>query len=353
MVSLEIARSNARNERDTIEEIIVHTGQHYDPNLSSVFFDELQIPEPRYNLDVGSGHHGETTARMLAGVERVLLDDRPDQVLVYGDTNSTLAGALAATKLHIPVVHVEAGLRSYNKAMPEEVNRVLTDHVSTLLFCPTRVAVENLRREGVVEGVHHVGDVMYDAALAFSALAEERSTVLAELGLDRGAYCLATIHRAENTDDPKRLEDILEALAEVGRAVAPVVLPVHPRTARRVEEVGLGRLLEGRDALRAVPAVSFLDMVMLERNARTILTDSGGVQKEAYFHGVPCVTMRDETEWVETVEHGWNQVVGANRSAIVAAARRATGGARGAISDYGDGTSAAEVVALMRAAPRA
>jgi UDP-GlcNAc3NAcA epimerase len=288
-----------------VREVLVHTGQHYDDNMSRVFFEELEIPEPDYHLGIGGGTHGQNTGRMLEAIEGVLLKEKPDWVLVYGDTDSTLAGALAAVKLHIPVAHVKAGLRSFNRRMPEEINRVLTDHAADLLFAPTEAAVRNLLREGIPESrIHLVGDVMYDAALYYGARAERESRVLERLGLHPKGYVLATVHWAENTDDPERLGAILEALAEVHREL-PVVFPVHPRTRKRAEAFGLGGYLEG---VLAVEPVGYLDMVMLEKNARLIATDSGGVQKEAFFYRVPCVTLREETEWVELVELGWNRL---------------------------------------------
>jgi UDP-GlcNAc3NAcA epimerase len=288
-------------------EILVHTGQHYDEKMSDIFFKELEIQRPDYHLGVGSGFHGAQTGRMLEAVEQVLLEEKPDWVLVYGDTNSTLAGALAAVKLHISVAHVEAGLRSFNRRMPEEINRVLTDHASDLLFAPTQAAVENLCREGIPEErIHLVGDVMYDAALYYGEKARRESRVLERLGLRPESYILVTIHRAENTDDPLRLRAIVEGLCEVGKSV-PVVFPVHPRTRKALER---HRLFDEAVAyLRLIDPVGYLDMVMLEQNARLIATDSGGVQKEAFFYRVPCVTLRGETEWVELVELGWNRLV--------------------------------------------
>ncbi len=293
-------------------EVLVHTGQHYDHNMSAVFFEELDIPEPAYNLGVGSGPHGQQTGRMLETIEQVLLDERPDWVLVYGDTNSTLAGALAAVKLHMPVAHVEAGLRSFNRRMPEEHNRVLTDHVADLLFCPTQTAVDNLAREGITRGVHNVGDVMYDAVLHNIGIAEQRSTILNRLGLKPGRYLLATVHRAENTDDPVRLAAIIEALRAVSE---PIVFPAHPRARSALAKLGSSPPAN----VQLIEPVGYLDMLLLEKHARLILTDSGGVQKEAYFFGVPCVTLREETEWVETVETGWNIVVGTDPEQIAAA----------------------------------
>lgn len=288
-----------------LREVLVHTGQHYDDNMSRVFFEELEIPEPDYHLGIGGGTHGQNTGRMLEAIERVLFEEKPDWVLVYGDTDSTLAGALAAAKLHIPVAHVEAGLRSFNRRMPEEINRVLTDHISDLLFAPTETAVKNLLREGISpDKIHLVGDVMYDAALYYGEKAEKHSQILKRLGLVPKGYILATVHRAENTDDPNRLRVILEALAEVHREV-PVVFPVHPRTRKRAEEFGLLHFLA---RVLAMAPAGYLDMVMLEKNARLIATDSGGVQKEAFFYRVPCVTLRNETEWGELVELKWNRL---------------------------------------------
>jgi UDP-GlcNAc3NAcA epimerase len=292
-------------EQGGIEEILVHTGQHYDDNMSDVFFEELELPRPRYHLGIGSGPHGAQTGRMLEAVERVLVAERPDAVLVYGDTNSTLAGALAAAKLHLPVAHVEAGLRSFNRKMPEEINRVLTDHLSVWLFAPTEAAVANLVKEGIpAEQVHLVGDVMYDAALYYGSRA--RLDCLDRLGVRPGSYVLTTIHRAENTDVPARLHGLFEGLSAVAAEV-PVVLPLHPRTRAVLQRE---RLLEtyGR-WLRLCEPVGYLDMVTLEKHARLIATDSGGVQKEAFFYRVPCVTLREETEWVELVELGWNRLL--------------------------------------------
>lgn len=281
------------------QHILVHSGQHYDDKLSALFFRELGIPEPNHNLGVGSGPHGRQTGQILECVEQVLLAEKPDWVLVYGDTNSALAGALAAVKLHIPVAHIEAGVRSFNREMPEEYNQVLSDHCADLLFCPTLTAVKNLAREGITQGVHLVGDVTCDAVHHFGPSAQERSMILDELGLEPKRYLLATVHRASNTDDSQKLSGILAALSEIGE---PVVFPIHPRTRQRMAEAGLSA------SVQLIEPVGYLDMLMLERNARLILTDSGGVQKEAYILGVPCVTLRSETQWVETVEMGWNVV---------------------------------------------
>jgi UDP-N-acetylglucosamine 2-epimerase len=330
-----VGRALRRRHRETL----LHTGQHYDDTMSRVFFDELAIPEPDVNLGVGSGGHGQQTGAMLAGIESEILTRRPDWVLVYGDTNSTLAGALAAVKLQVPVGHVEAGLRSFNRRMPEELNRVLTDHVSTLLFCPTETAIQNLAREGITAGVDLVGDVMYDATVA--ALDRVGRSVLDRHGLDGRVYVLATVHRAENTDDPGRLEQIVRGLAGLDR---PVLWPVHPRTRTRLGS------LRGGNIIMTEP-FGYLDMLSAERSASTIVTDSGGVQKEAYILGVPCVTVRDETEWVETVETGWNRLAGADAERIVALANLPPPtGERPSL--FGDGRASERIVALLeRGAP--
>lgn len=324
-------------------EILVHTGQHYDDAMSAVFFRELNLPEPTYNLGVGSGPHGWQTGQMLARIEEVLLAERPDWVLVYGDTNSTLAGALAAVKLHIPVAHVEAGLRSFNRTMPEEHNRVLTDHCADLLFCPTQTAVDNLAREGITKGAYLVGDTMYDAVLQFGEIARQRSTILQDLSLTPKGYLLATVHRPYNTDDPERLRTILEAFIELGE---PVVFPVHPRTRQRMEALNVPTL--ERSNVQTIEPVGYLDMLMLEQHARLILTDSGGMQKEAYFFGVPCVTLRPETEWVETVEAGWNVLADADSSVIVASIQSREWPDRVARTHlFGDGRAAQHIIARL------
>ncbi|MEZ5659089.1 MAG: UDP-N-acetylglucosamine 2-epimerase (non-hydrolyzing) [Burkholderiaceae bacterium] len=325
-----------------VEEAIIHTGQHHDENMSDVFFEEMEIPRPACNLQIAGGGHGAMTGRMLAALEIEIQQRKPDCLLIYGDTNSTLAGALAAAKLHVPVAHVEAGLRSFNMRMPEEINRILSDRISTYLFCPTPTAVRNLAAEGITDGVFEVGDVMYDVALHFRELARTRSGALERLGVRDGGFVLATCHRAENTDDPHRLAQILSALGELA-ADRPLVLPLHPRTRKLVGERGLN------DALSRVivtEPLSFLDMVALEQAAAVIVTDSGGVQKEAYFYEVPCVTMRDETEWVETVDLGWNQVVGADRERIVRAVAQAAPGRRDQ-SPYGDGRASARIIEAL------
>jgi UDP-GlcNAc3NAcA epimerase len=295
-------------------EFLVHTGQHYDYGMSQVFFEELGLPEPDVNLNVGSGNHGCQTGRMLIGIEEIFLNEKPDWVMVYGDTNSTLAGALAAVKLHIPMAHVEAGLRSFNREMPEEHNRVLTDHCADLLFCPTLTAVDNLAKEGIIRGVHLVGDVMYDAVLHFSIIALQRSTIMADLQLQKKGYLLATVHRPSNTDIPENLRNILAALAQADELV---VLPLHPRTRAVVRHMNID--LSDWPSIRVIEPQGYLDMLMLEQNARMILTDSGGMQKEACWLGVPCITMREETEWIETVQSGWNTLTGPDPARIKAA----------------------------------
>ena len=318
------ALTGQRRSRKAFQEVLIHTGQHYDYGMDGVFFKELQLPKPDHHLGVGSGSHARQTALMLERIEAIVQKEKPDVVMVYGDTNSTLAGALVAAKLDIPVAHVEAGLRSYNRVMPEETNRVLTDHLSTLLFCPTLQSVQNLQKEGIRNGkekvVKRVGDVMYDSILYYSAVADRTSTILHDLGMSTPNaerrtlnYYLATLHRAENTDDPSRLKSILAALHEIGKD-APVILPLHPRTQKMMKTYGL-RLTGER--IRQTDPVSYLDMLALEKNARAILTDSGGVQKEAYWFHVPCFTLREETEWVETVESGWNVLVGTETGRIV------------------------------------
>jgi UDP-GlcNAc3NAcA epimerase len=332
-------------------ETLVHTGQHYDDAMSSVFFRELGLQEPALNLGVGSLPHGAQTGRMLEALEAAFVDAEPDWVLVYGDTNSTLAGALAAAKLHIAVAHVEAGLRSFNRRMPEELNRILTDHLAALLFAPTEVAVANLAREGIAgDAVALVGDVMYDATLLF---AQRGGDAAGAAGLAREGYVLATIHRAENTDDPARLEAIVGGLCDVADS-CPVVMPLHPRT-RAVLERSRG-LAAVAQRLRFLDPVGYLDMLALERDARLIVTDSGGVQKEAFYHRVRCVTLRDETEWVELVDAGWNQLVAPTSSRVVADAVRkalvASSPPEPPRGLYGGGDACERVAELLRHAPR-
>lgn len=361
-ISRAIQRFNIGGERlsegEKIEEVMVHTGQHYDYDMDRIFFQELGLKDPGYHLGIGSASHGEQTGRMLQGVEEVLLREGPDVVVVYGDTNSTLAGALAACKLHVPVAHVEAGLRSYNRGMPEEINRVIVDHVSSFLFCPTENAVRNLENEGIVDGpitVVHVGDVMYDSALHSVEIAKQKSGILRQLGLltgDRPSssmdYALVTLHRAENTDDPQRLRSIFKALDEVSQGMM-VIFPLHPRTKKTKEALGIK---EKGKSLRLIGPVSYFDMLLLERNARVILTDSGGVQKEAFWFGVPCVTLREETEWVETVKSGWNRLVGADPHEIVKAVHEALKPRRSALANkgegiYGDGNAGDKIITIL------
>jgi len=296
------------------EELLIHTGQHYDDAMSDLFFRELAIPEPDVNLGVGSGTHANQTAAMLPGIEAIAIDRKPDWLLVYGDTNSTLAGALVGAKLHIPIAHVEAGLRSYDRRMPEEVNRVVADHLSDLLLCPTVTAVGNLQKEGISRGVELVGDVMLDAFRQHLEAARSTSTILGDLGLESGAYMLLTVHRAENVDEPASLERILRGVADSG---CSIVFPVHPRTRAAL---GAGGVRLGAN-VRLVDPVGYLEMLVLEENAGAIITDSGGVQKEAYFAGRPCITLRDRTEWTETVDAGWNVLVGTEPDAIAGAVR--------------------------------
>jgi UDP-GlcNAc3NAcA epimerase len=320
-------------------EVLVHTGQHYDDAMSDRFFQELDLPAPDHHLGVGSGPHGAQTGAMLAALEPVLVSERPDRVLVYGDTNSTLAGALAAAKLAIPIVHVEAGLRSYVRSMPEEINRVLTDHLSALLCCPGDRASRNLEREGITRGVHVTGDVMRDLLERVRPAVDCRA--LERLGLTPGRYVLLTLHRAHNTDDGERLSRILSAVSDGTR---PVVFPVHPRTRQALAVLGHVPC----ESLRMIEPVGYRDMLAIEQHARVILTDSGGVQKEAYWLGVPCVTLRDETEWTETVEAGWNCLVGSDAAAIRAALDAPPTGA--AHPDlYGDGRAAGRIAALIAA----
>jgi UDP-N-acetylglucosamine 2-epimerase (non-hydrolysing) len=297
--------------RKEFDEVIIHTGQHYDYEMNKVFFDELKIPEPDYHLGVGSGSHGEQTGEMLKRIEEVLLEQKPELVLVFGDTNTTLAGALAASKLHITVGHIEAGLRSFDKRMPEEINRALTDHCSDLLFCPTETAVENLKREGINKGVYLTGDVMVDALKENIEIADKKSMILDLLSLKQKEYYLATIHRPENTDAFNKLKNIVDAFCEIGN----IVFPCHPRTEKLLIQFELWDKLTKK--VKVIKPVGYLDMLMLEKNAKKILTDSGGIQKEAYILKVPCITLRQNTEWVETIEDGGNVLVGASKEKIV------------------------------------
>jgi UDP-GlcNAc3NAcA epimerase len=334
--------SHAIVETHGLSEVLVHTGQHFDANMSDVFFIELGISRPDHFLDIHGGFHGAMTGRMLAEVEQVLLHEKPDAVLVYGDTNSTLAGALAAVKLHIPVAHVEAGLRSFNMAMPEEVNRILTDRISRWLFTPTQAAAHNLQREGFcLERIHPVGDVMYDVALHHGQRVKASTGFMARLALEPNGYVLATVHRAENTDHPERLAAIVDALITTARQL-PVVWPLHPRTRAVLQKAGKLDALAAQ--VQLIDPIGYLDMIQLEKFAALIATDSGGVQKEAFFYQVPCVTLRDETEWVELVEAGWNRLAPPVSSEAICNAILASLGSTGKqVQPYGDGQAAQHI----------
>lgn len=344
------AKVAASKQGAPIREVICHTGQHFDANMSDIFFEQLDIPRPDHHLGIASLSHGAMTGRMLEGIESLIQQEGPDWVLVYGDTNSTLAGALAASKLHVPVAHVEAGLRSHNPAMPEEINRALTDRISSLLLCPSATAIRNLNREGFPfptssngpQRIVQVGDVMYDAVLFYRNRAREQYS-LDIWGLQDQGYALCTLHRQENTDAPARLGGILAALRAIARDL-PVVLPLHPRTRQRLQQQHNFAALNGITLIDPLP---YLEMQRLQMGARVILTDSGGMQKEAYFHGVPCITLRDETEWVETVESGWNQIAGSDQLNILAAYRNAKCPANFIAPCYGQGDSAARIVDLL------
>jgi UDP-N-acetylglucosamine 2-epimerase len=347
---------NRPGSKKQVHEIFVHTGQHYDYLMDRVFFEELQLPKPDYHLGVGSASHARQTGTMLERIETVLEKEKPRIVVVHGDTNSTLAGALAAAKVKIPVAHVEAGLRSYHRTMPEEINRLLTDHLSALLFCPTNQAVRNLSKEGIRSGdkavVKNVGDVMYDSILHYSRMAEKESKIIEKLGfltpnskLRTPNYYLVTLHRAENTDHPKRLKSILRALAEIAKD-SPVILPLHPRTKKMIKT---HRLLGETKGIKLIDPVSYFDMLTLEKNAKAILTDSGGVQKEAYWFSVPCFTLREETEWVETVRRGWNVLVGSATERIVEAVRDRMGRRFPSMGRgiFGDGKASEKIVRVL------
>jgi UDP-GlcNAc3NAcA epimerase len=329
-----LSRAIRTHFSDQINELIVHTGQHYDENMSEVFFSELGIPQPDYNLQVGSGAHGKQTAHMIEGIEDILVKEKPEYIVLYGDTNSTLAGAVAASKIHIPIVHIEAGLRSFNKSMPEEINRILCDHCSTLLFSPTKTGYENLVREGFKPttaapfssdnpAIYHCGDVMYDNSLYFSDIAADNSKVLEKNQLTPNKYILSTIHRNNNTDDPNRLGALFEALFQiVSRSGMDLVLPLHPRTAKMLKNNLTTELYERitqTKQIKIIPPVSFLDMIRLEQQAAMIITDSGGVQKEAYFFKKPCIILRPETEWKEIVDAGAAIIADADKARIVKA----------------------------------
>lgn len=329
-------------------EILVHTGQHHDANMSEVFFEELGIRQPKWHLGIAGGMHGAMTGRMLEAVEEVLLEEKPDWVLVYGDTNSTLAGGLAAAKLQVPIAHVEAGLRSFNRRMPEEINRIMVDHLSTRLFAPTTTAVTNLEREGIGgDRTQLVGDVMYDAVKHFGPISQRESRIVSDLRLEPNGYVLATVHRAENTDDPARLSSIVDELIHLSQSL-PVVFPLHPRTRKLLQQESmLDRVL---GSLTVTQPLGYLEMMALERNAAVIATDSGGVQKEAFFHKVPCVTLRDETEWIELLEKGWNRLCPPGPGAPIARTVLAAVNRHGEAGElYGDGDAASKIVKALTA----
>jgi len=345
-VSRAIAEHNRSRPGAVVLEKIVHTGQHYDERMSKVFFDELNIPQPEINLGVGSGGHGSQTGQMLEKIERILEEEEPDWCLVYGDTNSTLAGALAAAKLHIPIAHVESGVRSYNRQMPEEINRLVTDTLSSLLFCPTETAVRNLAKEGITSGVHNTGDVMYDSVLYYGEKAESSdTTLLARLGIRPECFFLATIHRAENTDDEQRLRNTMKALSDIGGPECPVILSLHPRTEKMLKVFGIK---VGAPAVKMIRPVSYLEMINLEKNAKVILTDSGGIQREAFFLGTPCIVLRDETEWIETVDVGATRLCGSDPDKIASAMSEV--GKEGASSStkfFGNGRASEKILSLL------
>ncbi|MDP7349541.1 MAG: UDP-N-acetylglucosamine 2-epimerase (non-hydrolyzing) [Nitrospinota bacterium] len=334
--------------KDEINEIIIHTGQHYDKNMSDVFFDELNIPVPSYNLNIGSATHGKQTGRMIEAIEKILFEEHPDKVLLYGDTNSTLAGAIAASKLNIKIAHVEAGMRSFNKTIPEEINRIITDRVSDILFCPTTAAVENLKNEGMRKGVYLVGDVMYDSILYFDKISDVKTELHKKLNLNEKdameKYILVTIHRQENTDCIENLSSILNAMSQIKEEI---VLPLHPRTKKTIEK----EKLSYKENIKIIEPVSYREMLSLEKNAHMILTDSGGVQKEAFIFNVPCITFREETEWVETVENGMNKLTGASTNKILDAYDNFSGNRENLHSDagkvYGNGKSASKIIDIL------
>ena len=325
------------------QEYLLHTGQHYDKNMSGIFFDDLGIPEPDKNLAIGSDSHAVQTGEMMIGIEKAILTEKPDLVLVYGDTNSTIAGALAAVKLHVPVAHVEAGLRSFNWDMPEEINRVLTDRISQFLFCPTRTAMDNLKSDGLADKSYLVGDVMVDALNFFSKIAQQKVNPLQRFDLQPGSYSLATIHRPVNTDNAENLRSILRALIDSGERI---IFSVHPRTQKLLRSFGIYELIEANPNFIISEPLSYLDILLLEKSARKIITDSGGIQKEAYLWGVPCITLREETEWLETVSQGWNILVGADYDKILTAIHTFKPTSERNFS-YGDGHTSEKIVEIL------
>ena len=362
-----LSRAIKTGFKDQVHEVILHTGQHYDDSMSDIFFREMQIPQPDYNLKIGSASHGSQTGQMIEGIEKVILKEQPQGLVVYGDTNSTLAGALAAAKLHIPVIHIEAGLRSFNKQMPEEINRIACDHFSTLLFSPTLTGIKNLEQEGIVhhknqdlsfdtQGVYHNGDVMYDNTLFFKALAIEKSPILKNIGLENKDYILATIHRPSNTDIPENLASIVRALDQITREKEIVmILPLHPRTLailKRDESAESLELIQSNKLIRLIPAVSFLDMIRLEAGAKVLLTDSGGVQKEAWFMEKPVVVLREQTEWVEIIEAGNGVLTGPDQEKIVSATRLYLDSPPSSYPPiFGDGKAAFRILEILTQAP--
>lgn len=358
-----ISRAIHTHFKDQITELIVHTGQHYDDNMSAIFFTEMGIPTANYNLSVGSGNHGVQTAKMMEGIESILLNEKPDALLVYGDTNSTLAGALAASKIHIPVVHIEAGLRSYNKAMPEEINRITCDHCSTLLFSPTSQGIANLIKEGFSTSTHakasidhplvfKTGDIMFDNSMYFSSIANEKQGMVETLQLTPGAFILCTIHRDSNTDNPEHLNQIIRGLLQIQRVSnQAIVLPLHPRTRKKMTELlepAVAEELQGNSSIQVIDPAGFLDMISLESNCSLVITDSGGVQKEAFFFKKPCIILREQTEWVEIVENGNALLVGSSEAKLIEAYHQLT-----SKKDYthppffGDGHASEEICRLM------
>ncbi|MDD5022724.1 MAG: UDP-N-acetylglucosamine 2-epimerase (non-hydrolyzing) [Candidatus ainarchaeum sp.] len=331
--------------RKEFEEIIIHTGQHYDYELDKVFFEELGVPEPKYNLGVGSGNHGKQTGKMLEKIEEILINEKPDMVLVYGDTNSTLAGALAAAKLHMPTAHVEAGLRSFDKRMPEEINRILTDHVSSILFCPTETAVNNLKKEGVTKGVYLTGDVMVDLLLESIKIANEKSEIMKTLKLENSNYILLTLHREENTNSKEKLSSIIKAMDKSGEKI---IFPAHPRTIKYLKQYGMYDNIDNSEKIKIISPVGYFDMIILEKNAKKIITDSGGMQKEAYILKIPCITLRESTEWMETIEDGWNVLVGSDESKILNSIKKFNPNEKTHKKRFGDGKSAERIVDILK-----
>jgi UDP-GlcNAc3NAcA epimerase len=358
-----ISRAIHTHFKDQITELIVHTGQHYDDNMSAIFFSEMGIPEADYNLSVGSGNHGVQTAKMMEGIESILLNEKPDALLVYGDTNSTLAGALAASKIHIPVVHIEAGLRSYNKAMPEEINRITCDHCSTLLFSPTNQGIANLEKEGFSTSIHSkasidhpmvfkTGDIMFDNSMYFSSIANEKQGLVETLQLTPGGFILCTIHRDSNTDNPEHLNQIIRGLLQIQRiSNQAIVLPLHPRTRKKMTELlepAVAEELQGNTRIQVIDPAGFLDMISLESNCSLVITDSGGVQKEAFFFKKPCIILREQTEWVEIVENGNALLVGSSEAKLIEAYHQLTNKNDFTYPPFfGDGHASEEICRLM------